>query len=625
MNCDSLSKLFGGALMATQSTLITDPIGPVLWKQSVPTAIGVVFMILVNLIDTYWAAKLGTNELAAMSFTFPIIGIVMNISIGLMIGTSVVIARTVGAGEDEKAKRISTHALILGMLIVLVVSGAGLLTQNLLFSALGAPAELLPTIASYMQIWYLGAVFLLVPMIINGVLRAKGDAKTTMNTMIMGAVFNAILDPIFIFGFGAVPAMGLEGAAIATVISRAITMVYAGYVMIGREKMLLLQQPKIPELIDSWKGLMRVGIPVMATNVLGPIATAMLTTIVALYGSAAVAAYGIGARMEGLVLIPVLALSSGLSPFIGQNWGAHLEDRVAKGFELALKFSAAWGLFALGLLFFGGPYIAALFSEDPVVQKDIAIYLRVVPIGYGAYGAMMMVNSTFNAIDYATRSTVLSVLRSIVFAVPFAATAYWLELGLYGVFASLAVGSVLSLLIGLRWMKPLLNPEDQHLVDSRSELEQEIEYLLMHTDDAMTARMKELVEAIIKLDGVELHHVRDDAVGFYVGHRQLAHIHPSGHLDMPLPIEIGDVLVDRKWLSHHRLYENNGWYSHELHSEKDISEAQWLLQLAHALYEIKTRGRNAEITQAELAELKLDDCAYQHIVTAAERWGVNAA
>ena len=119
--------------MANPSALITEPIGPVLWRQSLPTAIGIVFMILVNLIDTYWASKLGTDELAAMSFTFPIIGIVMNISIGLMIGTSVVIARTIGAGDEATAKQISTHALILGMLIVLVVSGVGLLTQNLLF------------------------------------------------------------------------------------------------------------------------------------------------------------------------------------------------------------------------------------------------------------------------------------------------------------------------------------------------------------------------------------------------------------------------------------------------------------------------------------------------------------
>ena len=256
-----------------------------------------------------------------MSFTFPIIGIVMNISIGLMIGTSVVVARMIGSGDEAKAKLISTHALILGMLIVLAVTVLDC-SRKISFTALGAEDDLLPTIASYMQIWYLGAVFLVVPMMINGVLRATGNAKATMYTMILGAVFNAILDPIFIFGFGFIPALGLEGAAIATVISRALTMVYSFYIMIYKEQMLDVHWPSFAELMASWKALMRVSLPAMATNVLGPIATAMLTTIIALYGAEAVAAYGIGARVEGLVMIPVLALSAGLSPFIGKTGGA---------------------------------------------------------------------------------------------------------------------------------------------------------------------------------------------------------------------------------------------------------------------------------------------------------------
>jgi membrane protein implicated in regulation of membrane protease activity len=297
---------------------------------------------------------------------------------------------------------------------------------------------------------------------------------------------------------------------------------------------------------------------------------------------------------------------------------------VTEGFEVSLKFSILWGLFVLLLLVLFAPYVAGIFSDDALVQKDIAIYLRVVPIGYAAYGAMMIVNSTFNAIDHATRSTILSVLRSIVFAVPFAWVANMLDLGLYGIFAGLAVGSVLSVLIGIRWMGQFLNPERHHQLDQRSELEQEVRYLLSHTDAELASRMQMLVDVVLKLENMELHHVRDDAVGFYVGNRQLAHIHPSGHIDIPLPLEIGETLVSRGFLTHHRLHENNGWYSHELFNEADVQAAQWLLQLAHALYEIKLRGRESEITKAELASLELDEGAYDCIVKAAERWGVHA-
>ena len=207
-------------------------------------------------------------------------------------------------------------------------------------------------------------------------LRAKGDAKTTMYTMMMGAIMNAILDPLLIFGLGPIPALGLEGAAIATVISRAITMFYAGWVLIHREQMLVMSIPKrseLPRLLESTSTGWRAS---HCDQCLGANRDCTADHDCCFHGSTAVAAYGIGARVEGLVLIPVLALSAGLSPFIGQNWGAQLEKRVSKGFELSIKFSALWGLFACGFLFATAPFIAALFSDEPSVQKDISIYLK---------------------------------------------------------------------------------------------------------------------------------------------------------------------------------------------------------------------------------------------------------
>lgn len=171
----------------------------------------------------------------------------------------------------------------------------------------------------------------------------------------------------------------------------------------------------------------------------------------------------------------------------------------------------------------------------------------------------------------------------------------------------------------------VLNADIIFLADIRKEIEQETEYLLQNSVPALTERIKVLIETVLKLEKVVLHPVHDNAVGFYVGNRQLAHIHPCGHLDIHFPVEIGDVLVERTFLTTHRLHEKNGWYSLELHNEQDIGEAQCLLQLAYALYEIKKRGGDDDITQQELADLNLDDCAYEHIVTAAARWKCNAA
>ncbi|MAA78070.1 MAG: MATE family efflux transporter [Deltaproteobacteria bacterium] len=586
--------------MPEENPLLTGDIATVLRKQSIPMAIGAVCMILVNLIDTYWASQLGTDELAALSFTFPVIGILINVSIGLMIGTSVAIARVIGSGHIEEAKNLATHAIYLGFMIVGFVSFIGLISQEYLFAWLGADEKVLPHITSFMTIWYASSIFLIVPMMINGVLRAKGDARTPMIVMMMGAVFNGIFDPIFIFTLD----MGLEGAAWATTLSRALTMLYASYILIVREKLFDLHIPSPKQMIESWKVVLRVGVPASITNVLGPVATAMLTAIVATHGSAAVAAYGIGARVESLVLIAPLALSSGLSPFIGQNWGAHLEDRVAKGFQLALNFSILWGLGAFLILLALAPQIAVVFSEDKAVQEAITLYLRVVPIGFASYGAMLMVNSSFNAMDHAFRSSVLSVLRSIVFAVPLA----WVGshfLALEGVFLGLACGSFFSVLIGIRWMRNLLSNTLHDHGESKKEISEEIAYLITHTCKECTARMHSLIDEMLKLEKVSLHKVRSDAVGFFVESRQLGHIHPSGHVDLPLPMELGQVLVKNKKVTHHRLHEDNGWFTHELHNNEDIDIALWLLELSHAIYEVRTRGLCDDLTQQEIAHLNL--------------------
>ena len=146
--------------MPEENPLLTGDIATVLRKQSIPMTIGAVCMILVNLIDTYWASQLGTDELAALSFTFPVIGILINVSIGLMIGTSVAIARVIGSGHMEEAKTLATHAIYLGFMIVGVVSFAGLLSQEYLFAWLGADEKVLPHITSFMTIWYASSIFL---------------------------------------------------------------------------------------------------------------------------------------------------------------------------------------------------------------------------------------------------------------------------------------------------------------------------------------------------------------------------------------------------------------------------------------------------------------------------------
>mgnify|MGYP003116663043 FL=1 len=176
-----------------------------------------------NLADTWFVAKLGTVPLAAMGFSFPVVMVLITLSLGLGMGATTVVSHAMGAGDQELAKRLTTHAIILCILVVVFVSVVGLLTIDPVFRMLGAGPEVMPAIRGYMQVWYCGVVFLVIPMVANNIIRATGDMVRPSLIMAVTSVLNIILDPIFIFGFLFIPAMGIKGAALATVLSRCVS------------------------------------------------------------------------------------------------------------------------------------------------------------------------------------------------------------------------------------------------------------------------------------------------------------------------------------------------------------------------------------------------------------------
>lgn len=598
--------------------LVEGSVTSALRKMAVPMAFGMVFMIMVNIIDTFWVARLGTAELAAMTFTFPVVGLVINLALGLMIGTSTAVARAIGSGHEDEAARLTTHALYFSFAFVGVVSIGGLLGQDAIFAVLGAEPAMIEMIKDYMTLWWIGVVLLVAPLIANGALRAKGDAKTPMKVMMLIAVANAALDPIFIFGWGPVPALGLEGAAIATLIARVVGAVYVFWVLLRKTTLLTLHLPQLAPFVDSVRRVLSVGVPAAVTNALGPLAVALITGIVATYGEAALAGYGIGARLDAVVLIAPYAVGGALSPFVGQNWGAHLTKRVAEGIRRSLQFVIIWGLAALALLVVLAKPIASVFTDDPAVAEALMIYLYAIPIGYAPLATVSIASASFNAVDRAIRSTWLSLLRTLVFAVP-AAYIGGLLFDLSGVFIGLSAASLAASIFGIRWLRSLLDPDGTWASRDRRPLTAEESQAIM--DDAeLAARLGGLLPQITALEDVTLSKVRNGLVGFFVGERELAHIHPDGRLDLPLPIEVGENLTQRGVVTPHRQHEDNGWFSHSITSADEVDQAVWLLRLAHLLYEMSRRGIGDPVTQAELAEFTVTEQCVQSMLASARRW-----
>ena len=316
--------------------LLEDPVAPTLKNMTIPMIYGMILLMTFNLVDTFFVGLLGTQPLAAISFTFPITFTVISLTIGLGIGTSAVIAKALGKGDHAFAKNLATSALYLAAIIVGILAVIGYLLIDTLFLLLGASEVLLPLIHQYMDIWFLGCVCLIGPMIGNAALRASGDTKTPSLIMGGAGLINAILDPIFIFGFGPVPAMGIQGAALATLISWLFGLAAILYILGVKRQLINTHLIAFKDIVSSSRSILHIGLPAAGANMLTPIAAAVLTAIVATFGESAVAAFGVGSRIESIACLVVLALSMTLPPFISQNFGAGKMDRVEESYNCLL-------------------------------------------------------------------------------------------------------------------------------------------------------------------------------------------------------------------------------------------------------------------------------------------------
>ncbi|MCB9642619.1 MAG: MATE family efflux transporter [Myxococcales bacterium] len=437
-----------------RAKLTEGPIALTMTRMAGPMIFGILSIMLMNLIDTYFVSQLGTAQLAAISFTFPVVSFVGSIALGLSVGTTSVVSRAIGSGRWEDVKKLTTHALLLSMLVVAGFAVLGLFTIDPLFRMLGANESALPWIHDYMMIWYTGIVFLVVPMVGNGAIRAAGDTRTPAVVMFFAALVNIILDPIFIFGWGPIPRMELAGAALTTIFSRALTLLVALWVLSKREKMIDLSSKCFQGILASWKVVLSISIPAAGTQIATPLSLGVLTGMIAVHGKEAVAAFGAGGRLEMLFLMVPMGVSSALSPFVGQNWGAQRRDRVAGALRFSYLMALGGGTLAyLVILVLAAP-IAKFFSKDPGVVPFLLSYLWIVPLGYPLAGAMMASGSTFNATNQPLKAAVLALLRMPVLAVPLA----WMGanyMGPQGVFWAIMIAQVATGLLGILWTRPL--------------------------------------------------------------------------------------------------------------------------------------------------------------------------
>jgi len=436
---------------ALHATLIQGSVSQHLRTMAMPMVWGLLATMSFNAVDTFFVAQLGDNQLAAMSFTFPVVMVLTSIAIGLGAGTSSAVSRAIGSGDQQKARRLATDAVSLTSLISISVSALGWLTIEPLFSLLGATPALLPLVRDYMEIWYFSAPFLMVPQVSLAALRAMGMSHIQGYLMGAAAIFNVLLDPLLIFGLWGFPRLELQGAALATLVTRAFTLVVAFYVLHGRLHMLVNPLVGWRKVKQSWSGIVHVGVPAMITNVIIPLASGVVVALVAMHGTSAVAGLGVALRIEPLALIVFYALSGVVGPFCGQNLGAGKIERLQEVKLVITRFCLVFGLLLAVLLWLVGEPLAALFSDSSEVLPIAVTYLSLVPISYGAYGLVMSVNAVFNGLGMPHPAMVISFARVLGVYLPLAWVGQTLW-GLTGLFGATTAANLLVGLLAYGWM-----------------------------------------------------------------------------------------------------------------------------------------------------------------------------
>lgn len=430
--------------------LTQGPVAGSLFRLTAPMMMGVSSNILVSMLEIAFIGQLGTEQVAAVTFTFPVVMMLNSIALGIGIGTSSVIARNVGSGEREQVKRLGTHAIMLVAGAMAALSFLGWLTIDPVFTALGATPEVMPLIHSYLDVYYPSVVLFTLTMVAGNIMRANGSATIPGVVMTAGALFQLALLPIMIFGWAGVPRFELAGAAGAAAISRIATVAVL-LVYVSKGGMVLLHGVAAG-FFDSCRRILYVGLPAMATQLIGPVSAGVITRMLAGHGEAVVAGFGVAVRIEAVAVMLLFALSGSIGPFIGQNWGARRPERVREGVDVTYRFSLGWGLVAALALLVFGESIAAWVDPTPGVTDTAAFYLSVVPWSYGLWGMLMMSSASFNALGKPLPSTMLSFTRMFVLYIPLALVMNRF-FGHHGIFVATAISNALMGGLGYWWLR----------------------------------------------------------------------------------------------------------------------------------------------------------------------------
>ena len=404
--------------MNSALSLTKDPIPSLIKKIALPASVGTLFQTLFNVVDTFFAGKISPEALSALAKSFPIYFIIIAACVGVTVGGTSLIANSIGENNKEKVLGYFANTIIYAFLISILITIIGLVFSPSLFALMGSDDEVILLSLKYTNVIFAGSIIFIMVVALNSLLHADGDTKTFRNILILSFFLNIILNPLFIFGFGFIPAMGIVGIGVATIVAQfvGLLIIFNKIIKSSRIKDISIKYfyPKVYLL----KNLFFQSAPISAALLLISVGNFIIFAYIGVFGEYATAGYGSAVRFEQILLLPVLGLNTAIISIIGQNFGAKNFSRVKESYFKAVMYGFTLMLISGLIIFLSADKIVSIFSNNQDVISFGTTYLKISALIFPAYPIFFISNGFFMAIKKSTYSMYLNIIRNVILFVP---------------------------------------------------------------------------------------------------------------------------------------------------------------------------------------------------------------
>ena len=420
-----------------------------------PIIMANILQTMYQLIDTFWLGRLGANAVASVSLSFPILFLVLSLGGGLTLAGTVIVSQHKGAKNQKKVNFSSSQTVMVIFVISILLALVGYYAAGPLMKFVGAGPEVYQDSVDYFQVSSLGFIFLFMFFVFQSLMRGIGEVFMPMYIVLGTVLLNLVLDPLFIFGYGPIEGHGVAGAAVASIITQGISAVVGLWILFRGSYGIKIKLNQMKPDFKWIKNLFELGIPSSLDQSSRAAGMTVMVMLVTGFGSEVVAAYGVGARILSLVIVPALGFAMATTSLVGQNFGARKVGRTERVADLSVQI-ALIGLTSVGLLFFffAEELIAFFVPGDEQVIKDGALFIKIMAPSFGLLGAQQVLNGAFNGVGMTRVSMLISIFSLWIVRFPVA----WMlsektELSYEGIWWSFPISNLLAAAVAFAYFK----------------------------------------------------------------------------------------------------------------------------------------------------------------------------